>query len=409
MGDSRTKVSDLTVLDFGRVWAGAIPGQILADMGATVIRIESLTALDPMPRGAPVIGTKFDPNQNLMFHSVNRGKRSMGLNLKHAHAREVIYELVRHSDILIENMRPGVMDRLGLSYETLSHVNPLLIYASMPGMGSGPWADLPTYGPNVTALSGMDGLTGYDDDAVMGVQQAIVDPTAGMFAALAILAAVWNRERRGRGAYLEVPLLEVGVHMLTTDILGYSSTGRSPRPRGNANGVAAPNGIYPCRGDEEWVAISVCHDAEWDALADTMGLPNDRLDRYGSAGLRRDRTDELDALISGWTHSLTQDEVAERLQAAGVPATPVLDVPRQLSHPYFRERGTYAEVNHAVLGAGFVYGSPWKLSGHPPAISEGAPQLGQDNWQIASTMLGMAKEEYDRLLADGLFEEHLSS
>ena len=394
------------VLDFGWVLAGAVPGMILADMGAEVIKVETRQRMDYMRLGRPIIGDQPDPEQNPMFHNVNRGKRSITLNTTRPEAVELARRLAAECDVVIENFSPGVMRRLGLDYETLSRDNPRLVMASITSNGqTGPLRDLRAYAPSIGALSGLDSTMGYEPadgetGRPLGLKHAYADLCGALHAVFAIVSSLHERRSTGVGRYIDLSMLRATVATMGAGLLEYELTGRVPQPRGNYDPVMAPYGNYPCAGDDEWVSIAVRTEEEWRGLVEAMSTPDwteepEFASRYARLNHRR----ELDARLSEWTRVRSAWEVTELLQSRGVAAFPVLDAEGRLFNPHFRERGLYSDIEHPALGAEPIFNLMWQLSRTPPRIQRHAPLLGEHNREVFCGLLGLAEEEILRLEA----------
>jgi benzylsuccinate CoA-transferase BbsF subunit len=396
----------LRVVDFGWAWAGAVCGQVLADFGAEVIKIESSSRLDPMRQGRPIIGTELDPEQNPVCHNVNRNKFSFGVSAKHPEGARLLRELVAVSDVVVENMTPGAMPRLGLAYEDLREVNPQLVMVSLPGVAnSGPLAEVRSYGPVVSALSGLDGLVGYEGEEPQGFQQPIGDPNVGLHAAVAVLAALRHRRRSGEGQHILTSQLRSLLPMLGEAVAEYALTGRVPGPAGTRRRGYAPHGIFPSQGEDKWVSIAVREESEWRALCAAIERPQLAQDpRYADQARREENRAPLEAEIAAWTARRTSAEATEVLQAAGVAAAPCLDVAERFSDPHFNANGDVVTLEHPVLGTTFVYGSPWKTSVQPPGVWKRVPLLGEDTDAILTGVLGLSAAEVAGLRAQGAVE-----
>ena len=392
------------VLDFGWVLAGAVPGMILADMGAEVIKVETRQRMDYMRLGRPIVGDEPDPEQNPMFHNVNRGKRSITLNTTRPQAVELARRLAAKCDVVIENFSPGVMERLGLDYGTLSRGNPRLVMASITSNGqTGPLRDLRAYAPSIGALSGLDSTMGYEaveGEAArpLGLKHAYADLCGALHAVFAITSALHQRGITGRGQYIDVSMLRATVATMGAGVMEYELTGRVPEPRGNFDPVMAPYGNYPCAGEDEWVSIAVRTDEEWLGLVEAMGKPTWTEDsafvsRYARLGHRR----ELDERVSEWTKERTSWEATELLQGNGVAAFPVLGAEGRLFNPHFRERGLYSDIEHPALGTEPIFNLMWQLSRTPPRIQRHAPLLGEHNREVFCGLMGLDEGEVSRL------------
>ena len=387
------------VLDFGWVLAGAIPGMVLADMGAEVIKIETRQRMDYMRLGRPIIGDQPDPEQNPMFHNVNRGKLSVTLNTTKPEAIDLALRLAEECDVVIENFSPGVMDRLGLGYSDLSGVNPRLVMASISSNGqTGPLRDLRAYAPSVGALAGLDSTLGYDGERPLGLKHAYADVCGALHAVFAIAAALYQRQRTGRGQFIDVSMLRATVATMSVGLMEHELTGRVMTPRGAHDPVLAPYGNYPCAGDDAWVSIAVGPEPEWQGLKAAMGNPSwaeepDFASRYARLRHRK----EMDRHLSQWTAAFSAGDITALLQSHGVAAFPVMGAEERLFNPHFQERGLYSDIEHPSMGAEPIFNLMWKLDRQPPSIRRHAPLLGEHNREVLAGLLGMSSEEISRL------------
>ena len=405
--DIRRKAGALTgyrVLDFGWVLAGAVPGMILADMGAEVIKVETRQRMDYMRLGRPIIGDEPDPEQNPMFHNVNRGKRSITLNTNRPEAVELARRLAAECDVVIENFSPGVMQRLGLGYETLSRDNPRLVMASITSNGqTGPLRDLRAYAPSIGALSGLDSTMGYEppereSGRPLGLKHAFADLCGALHAVFAIVSALHQRRGTGQGQYIDVSMLRATVATMGVGLMEYELTGRVSQPKGNYDPVMSPYGNYPCRGEDEWVSVAVRTEEEWRGLVEAMGQPSwTKQPEFGSRYARLNHRGELDERLSEWTRERTPWEATELLQSHGVAAFPVLDAEGRLFNQHFRERGLYSDIEHPALGTEPIFNLMWQLSDTPPSIQRHAPILGEHNHEVFCGLLGLEEGEFSRL------------
>ena len=387
------------VLDFGWVLAGAIPGMVLADMGAEVIKVETRQRMDYMRLGRPIIGDVPDPEQNPMFHNVNRGKLSVTLNTTKPEAVDLAKRLAARCDIVIENFSPGVMERLGLGYAALSAGNPGLVMASISSNGqTGPLRDLRAYAPSVGALAGLDSALGYEGERPLGLKHAYADICGALHAVTAIAAAVYRRQRTGAGQFIDVSMLRATVATMGAGLMEYELTGRTMAPRGNYDPTMAPYGNFPCQGDDRWVSIAVRTDEEWEGLKSAMGDPPWCEDTvFASRYARLQNRRGLERNIADWTRTRTAEEVTESLQRHGVAAFPVMGAEERLFDTHFRERGLYSDIDHPSLGSEPIFNLMWKLSSDPPAIRRHAPLLGEHNSQVLGSLLGIPEAEVRRL------------
>ena len=389
------------VLDFGWVLAGAIPGMVLADMGAEVIKVETRQRLDYMRLGRPIVGDHPDPEQNPMFHNVNRGKLSVTLNIAEPDAVELAQLLVAECDVVIENFSPGVMDRLGLGYETLRAIKPDIIMASISSTGQdGPLRDLRAYAPSIGALSGLDSTMGYEGGGPLGLKHAFGDICGALHAVFAIVSSLYRRNRTGEGQYIDVSMLRATVVTQGAGLMEYALTGRALQPRGNYDPTMVPYGNYPCAGDDKWISIAVASDDEWQGLVASMGNPAWAGDQRFRSQYRRQRhRRELDALLSRWTALHDPDRLTELLQGHGVAAAPVLSAEERLFHPHFMERGLYNDIDHPSLGAEPIFNLMWGLSKTPSQVRRHAPLMGEHNRQILCGALGLGEDALAELEA----------
>lgn len=398
-------LAGLRVVDFGWVWAGAVPGHILADMGAEVIKVESARPLDYMRQGRPIIGAQKDPEQNPMFHNVNRGKLSLRINLESPEATQVLKDLVAVSDVVIENFSPGVMAKFGLGYAELKAVRPDVVMCSMSAAGqTGPLRGIRTYATMIASLAGLDSLVGYASERVLGSQSSYADPNASLHATFGILAALWRRERTGEGAYIDFSQWEAAVNVMGEQVADYALHGRSPSTCGTLHATKAPHGNYPAAGDDQWIAIAVETDMQWQALQHALGDPQwMSLEKFATVRARHVNRTDLDERLAHETHKHQPGILASALLHAGVPAAPLLDASGVSSHPLFEQRGLFESVEHPVLEAVPVYRLPWHVNGAPLPITRRAPLLGEHNDYALRSVLSYPDERVQALHDAGLF------
>ena len=401
----RLPLYGVRILDLTMAWAGPYATRLLGDMGAEVIKVEAVNNWDLLRSFTgqpPTVERVWDKSP--YFNHVNRDKYGCVLDLSQEKGRELFLRLAEISDVVIENFRAEVMDNLGLTYEALSAVNPQLIVVSMPGHGrTGPERDFIAYGTNVEQLSGLCHLTGYEGGPPQKTGISYGDPVAGIAAAGAIALALWDRRRSGRGQYVEVAQRENLINMIGEQVVAYSMTGREPPRRGNRDSSMAPHGCYPCPGDDQWLTIACEDDAQFAALCRAMGRPELASDaRFADVVSRYRNQDALDALIAQWTRERSKEEAAAALQAAGVPASPVLSAPEVFEEPHLRARGFYESVSHAVAGVWEVEGPHWRFSESPAHIRLPAPAFGEHNGYVFRELLGLSAEEIAELEAEGV-------
>ena len=409
--NNRLPLSRFRVVDFGTAWAGPMAAQLLADLGAEVIKIESRERMDGLRLGRPIVGDDIAggdrglwPELQPVFHGINRNKLSVSLNLKTGHGLDLVRELLARSDVAINNYSPGVLDRLGLSYAELRTLRPDIILVSMPAMGdSGPLRDVLAYAPIIQALSGLMSVVGYSEDEPLGgeLQAPWSDVVAAIHAALATVAALRHRNLTGQGQFIEVAQLEATTSMLGEAFLEQQMTGRTPSPRGNYNPAYAPHNNYPCADTDRWVAIAVESDEEWASFCAAVGSPSWITGgKFDTLAARLANVEELDSLVSTWTRQHTAQEITALLQEHGIAAMAVMNIEDQFLDPHFQERQAYLEVEHPHVGIEWLYGMPWLLSGTEAGIRRPAPLLGQHNDYVLGELLGLTGEELERLKAE---------
>ena len=411
---SRQPLKNFRVLDLSRIWAGPYCTKLMADLGAEVIKMESLRVYDSH-RGpvSPARGIAAYPdgepgeepwNRNGWFNCLHFSKYGITLELTSDEGRRVFERLVSISDVVIENFRQGSLERLGYDYPALRTHRPDLIYVSMPAFGNtGPWKNYLGYGIGQEQLSGMAHLTGYPDDGPMksGINHG--DPITGSHAAGVLLAALRRRRRTGKGMYIDVSQQESAVAFMGGELLAYQMTGREPERIGNRSRWYAPCNTYPCAGEDRWITIAATNDAEWQRLVSAMDMqPLADDTRFATAEARIDNQDDLDVIIAGWTSGRDAFALGELLQAAGVPAGPVLRGPDLLQDRHYAERGTFITADHPQVGPKQYPGLPWKMSGTPGEVRWPSPTLGQHNRDVFGGLLGLTGREIDALEEGGV-------
>ena len=412
--DSNQPLKNYRVLDLSRIWAGPYCTKLMADMGAEIIKMESLSVYDSH-RGPinPARGIAAYPdgepgdepwNRNGWFNCLHLSKYGITLELTSETGRNVFDQLVSISDVVIENFRQGSLERLGYSYETLRRLRPDLIYVSMPAFGnSGPWQKYLAYGIGQEQLSGMAHMTGYRGEGPMksGINHG--DPITGSHAAGVLLAALRYRKRTGKGMYIDVSQQESAVSLIGADVLAYQLTGEEPQRRGNRSPYFAPHNSYRCAGEDRWVAIAVTNDEEWRQLAQLVGGSELSADpSFATLAGRLENEDQLDDLISGWTVDKKAYDLCHLLQREGVPASPVMGGPDLLADPHYAARGTFVRVNHEQVGEKTYPGIPWKMSATPGKARWASPTLGQHNRQIYGELLAMPTDDITALEEQGI-------
>jgi formyl-CoA transferase len=391
-------LTGIRVVDVTNNQAGPSCGQMLAWLGADVIKVE-----EP-GQGDIARHTHRDrPDADSLFYlSFNANKRSLTINLKHARGKDVFRTLLATADVLLENFGPGVLDRLGFGYPALRQLNPRLVYASIKGFGSyGPYRDYKSYEPIAQATGGAMSVTGFPDGPPTFVWPSIGDSGTGMHCVIGILAALMQRHQTGEGQQVEVSMQDAVVNLIRVSLRDHQRLGK-PMPRtGNQLGAGVPGTTYRCHpgGANDYVFI-FAQQQMWHPLlraidrGDLVGDP-----RYETAAARHQRKAEVDALVEAWTSKRSKHEAMRILAGAGVPCGACLDTGEVLSDPHLRARDMIVEVQHPVRGGYVTAGNPVKLSASPTAIGP-APLLGQHRREILAE-LGYGDAEIDALEAEG--------
>jgi benzylsuccinate CoA-transferase BbsF subunit len=396
-------LAGIRVADFTWAWAGPHGTLLLAMLGAEVIKIESRTRLDHARVRSLMTGTlQSGPDASPVFNDLNLGKLSLSLNLRRPEAREVVRRLVAVSDVVTENMRPGVLDRLGLGYQDLRAVKPDIIMLSSSAVGAtGPESSYGGYAPTFASLSGFASITGYPDQPPSPLSGS-VDLRVGATCAFAVLAALHHRQRTGEGQHIDLSSTEVMSAMMGEAFLEHSMNGRVPQRDGNRDPLMAPHGCYRCKGEEEWVSIAVGSEPEWHALVSVIADPALEDDSFASPHQRWQHQEQLDRIVERWSCERGAYEATRLLQQAGVAAAPVHTGTSLAQDPHIRERGILERVEHPVIGERVVVGAPWKLEG--AGVRRAAPLIGEHNQHVLGKVLGLSSDEIDQLEQAGALE-----
>ena len=393
-------LAGIRVLDLTQYEAGPSCTQMLAWLGAEVVKIEP-------PAGEPGRTALSDKRGEdaWFFLLLNSNKKGVTLNLKAPRGREIFEALVRSADVLVENMGPGAMDRLGFGWETLHRLNPRLIAASVKGFGSGgPYAEYKSFEWIAQAMAGAMSMTGSPDGPPTKAIGGLADTGAGLHTAIGILAAIVQRQATGEGQQIEVAQQDAVVNLLRIHLRETYVSGKPAPRQGNRSAVAAPSNIYRCSpgGPNDYVFIHCATVEMWKSLTTIVGRPELGADpRYED---RRDRVafvDEIDAMIEAWTSARSKHEVLAVLAGAGVPCGAVLDSVEVLSDPHLRQRGFITDLEHPRRGVYPMPGNPVRLSASPTEVAR-APLLGEHNAEVYGTLLGLGPAELDALRRDAV-------
>jgi crotonobetainyl-CoA:carnitine CoA-transferase CaiB-like acyl-CoA transferase len=400
----RRPLSGITIADFSWVLAGPRCTSWLGAMGARVIKIEGPRRPDQFRSIAIHAPRHDDAESSGAFHGLNFSKLGCTIDFTLPDGVALARRLIAVSDVVIENFAYGVMQKVGLTYDVVSKIRPDIIMVSSSAMGqTGPDRAHVAYGNLLHTFSGLNSVTGYPGRDAGSVGGTFTDPLTGTTLVFAVLAALWHRRRTGEGQFIDVAMTEATMMQLPEFILDYTVNGRVATPRGNEDGVAAPNNCYPCRGDDAWIAISVRDEDEWAALRRALGEPAWTRDpRFTSQLARFENRDALDAHVAAWTRQFAPADAADLLQAAGVAAGPSHTAAEVYGDPHFRSRGFFVDVDHPVVGTKPVTRLPWLLEPGPNGQYWPAPLLGQHNDEVFRKVLGLSDDEIDELRAKGV-------
>lgn len=396
----------IRVVDFSWVGAGPIATRFLAEYGAEVIKIETksrpeiLRLTGPYKDGIPGV------ERSGYFSNRNPNKKSISLNMKNPKARDVVAQLIKKSDLVINNFRPGVMEKWKLGYEDVKKIKPDIIFVTMSMQGSsGPHSSYMGFGATLNALVGFNHLSGFPDKEPFGTGTNYTDhvavPTHTDFA---IVAALRHRRKTGEGQFIEVPQSEAAICILPIAVMDYAVNGRVQMRMGNRHPDAAPHGVYRTLGDKRWIGIAIYSDSEWESLKSVMGNPPWAQDpKFASKEGRLANQDELDDMIESWTSRLDGKEIMEKLAANGIRAGMVLNAKDLLEDPQMKARGHWVYLDHPEMGISAYNGSPVHMSKTPAQFKTSAPLLGQHTEEVMKEILNMSDEEFKQLEAEQVF------
>ncbi|MEW6301718.1 MAG: CoA transferase, partial [Thermodesulfobacteriota bacterium] len=391
-------LDDIRVLDLTHIYNGPYATLMLAFLGAEVIKVEPPRRGENARTIYPIPGSQ----ESFPFVMLNSNKKGITLNVKAPRGQELLKELVKRVDVLVENFAVGVMERLGLGYSVLRPLNPRLIYATSTGYGlSGPYSAYPAFDPVIQAMAGVMSTTGFPDGPPVKAGPAVMDILGGIHLCAGILAALHQRDRTGEGTLVETSLYDAAIGPLVTHISCYLANGGVFERSGNtAPGKAfSPYNCYAAI--DGYVLLLAADDAKWRSLCQLMGradLSTDPL--FATNTARVQRIDEVDTVVGGWVARHTKQEVMERCAAADIPCGVVKDVPEVLADPHLRTRGTLQDIEHPAAGRVTVLASPLRVGGEAPVVAAPSPTLGQHNEQVYGA-LGLSPAELAALQEQG--------
>ena len=392
----------IRITDVTNSWAGPYAMQLMASMGAEVIKVDSIQRLDPWRgAGTAIMDIEKPWERSPGFNSDNTDKLGITLDLTRPKGVEIFKQLVKISDVVAENYTPRVMKNFGLDYPVLKQVNPRIIMISLSAHGqTGPWKDYPGFGLSIELMNGFAQLTGYPDGPPKETGFSITDPLAGVYGMTAVMLALLHREMTGEGQYIDLSQIEATTCTIGDAIVDYSMNQRVQPRRGNRHPSMAPHGYYRCKGDDLWVGIAVSSDEEWQHFGKAMGNPTwTREERFADSLSRLHNQDELDKLIEEWTIQRDHNEVMDTLQKIGVAAGAVLTGAEHVNDPHLKARGTFQIVDRAVVGPHPypIPSAPMRLSKSPATIRRPAPLLGEHNEYVLKELLSMSEDEIQSL------------
>ncbi len=392
-------LAGLRVLDATAWWAGPSSTHMLAALGAEVLHLESIQRPDGMRLAAGAY-LKRDSwwEWSGLFVGTNSNKKGLTLDLGHPKGIELVKQLIPHCDVVVENFSPRVFENFGLGWDTIHELSPRTLFVRMPAFGlDGPWRNNVGFAQTMEQMTGLAWLTGHVDDQPR-IQRGPCDPLAGMHAAFATLVGLAQREQSGHGHLLECTMVEGALNAAAEQVIEYTAYGNVMEREGNRCPTAAPQGLYPCRGQEAWLALSIETDAQWEALVEALGRPSWAEDpALRSLAGRRAEHDRIDEALHAWTADRDLEATIEDLIARGVPAAPVFDGRLAHQHPQLVARGFFEEITHPELGRHPVPGVPFRYASRKCWIRSPSPTLGQHNREILGELLGLSDAEIERL------------
>jgi formyl-CoA transferase len=398
MNPSGSALAGLRVLDLTRVLAGPFSTMMLADLGAEIIKIERPGTGDDTRHFAPFVN-----GESAYYMNLNRNKLGVTLDLAADRGRELFLDLAKSADVVVENFRPGTMDKLGLGYTTLKAANPRLVYAAVSGFGNtGPYRLRPGYDIIGQAMGGLMSTTGWPGGEPTRSGTAMADVLAGLSVTIGILAALRHRDRTGEGQMVDVALTDSVVASLEIITQIYLADGRVPERIGNRYESCYPYDSFAARDGS--VVIAAANDKLWRLVCQTIEQPALADDeRFNTNARRVERHAEIKPLIEAWTSTREIDHIVDRMLAAGVPASPINTIDRLVKDPHIAQaREMFVDVTHPAAGKTRLTGSHIKLSETPARVRTPAPLLGEHNTSVFTAVLGLSAERVAELQRDGV-------
>ena len=393
----------IKVAEFAWVVVGPSSSRYLAEHGAAVVKIESHKRLDTLRSSSPFANNKPSPDSSMFFGRHNPGKYSVSIDLQHPNGKKLAWKLIQWADIVTESFSPGTMEKMGFGYEEVHKVKPDIIYlsSSMQGRG-GPHSSYAGYGMNAVNLCGFTEISGSPEGPPSAPYGAYTDYICARFNALALIAALDYRRKTGKGQYIEQSQLETAIHFLSPPIMDYQINGRVTQRKGSRLQNASPHGVFPCQGDDNWIAISVLKEEQWENFCHAIGNPKlSQLKEFATLVDRKQNEDRLDKLISDWTVKHTREQAETILQNAGVPASVVERPADVYNDPQLQHRRYWVSLDHPVMGEQeYDMQSCFILSKTPRQIKSPPPCLGEHNEYVFKELLKMSDDEIAEHIID---------
>ena len=400
--DPALPLADMKILDFMWVMAGPGSTRVLADWGATVVRVESSHKVEAARTIQPFLNNEAGADNGGLYQNMNAGKLGITIDISKPESRDLILDLVRWADIVCESFSPHALRNLGLSYDDLREVKPDIIMASSCLFGqSGPLSSLAGFGTMGASMSGFYEMTGWPDRDPAGVFGAYTDYVSPKFLSAVLLAALDHRDRTGEGQYIDLSQAEASMAFLAPAVLDYGVNGRLPAKLGNDHPSMSPHGVFAAAGEDRWIAVACESDEQWQALCGVIGA-----DALAGLGVteRRERADEIAGLITAWTSERDAVEAHSELQAAGVPAHAVADSAMMAADPQLAHRRHFREVGHGSNGTMWVEGTRFAMSRSSDGISHGGPTYGEHTFEVLEQLLGYDADRVTELAVAGVLE-----
>ncbi len=398
MENNKGALSNITILDLTRVLAGPYCTMILADMGANVIKIEIPNKGDDTRKYGP-----FKNGESMYYANVNRSKKSVTLNLKSEEGKKIFLEMVKKADAVVENYRPGVMDKLGIGYDVLKEINDQIVYVGISGFGSyGPYSDRPGYDIIAQAMGGLMSYTGWPETGPTRSGNAMGDVIGGLNGAIGLLAAINARTVTGKGQRVDISLVDGIAAALENGVVRYEADGKVPERTGNRYSTLYPYDAFEAK-DGAYV-LGCGNQKLWENFAKVAGMEELITDkRYIDGSSRLERFEELKEIINNWSKNYTVEEVVELILNAGVPAAPIYDMSQLLKDEHIAgAREMFVPLKHPIIGDMHVIGDAVKLMGTKNGVRWAAPALGEYNEEVYGEMLGFTKEDVEKYKHKGV-------